>query len=334
MYPPLPLNVPGVLIGDYTFGVDNRWLIAQEDYIGGGDVRIRVSNDGGTTWTEIASFTPLNFLTYVVMAWDGADTYIILTDEDVSSGDGIIRSTDGGDSWVRGSGMTGDNDWDGTNAVEQFKYGLGAWWHMRNESTGDRVLWKSTDNGANWALFFDNGAVDLDFLIHPTYGILAWDVDTTAGGIQQSVNGITAMSEVLTHAAAPWLRIDNVDAMFADGNGNLFGLMQNTGNFFYYNDDPVDVTSWKEASYFNPQTQSGLITFSIFGPGKWLWDGSRTHRRGFNTNFTVGFQDTAWWSKDGRAWSPSPLNALDRVDEGGRMSSGAHTPEMGSGSLG
>lgn len=334
MYPPLPLNVPGVVVADQVFDANHRLIVAQEDFIGGGDIILRTSNDGGVTWVEIANFTPLNFQTYVLMAWDGVDTYIILCDEEAGSGDGIFRSTDGGDNWVRGTGMTGDSLWDGTQAAEKFSYGLGAWWHTRQESTPfNRVLWKSTDNGANWAEFFDNGVDDLDFIIHPVYGVVAWDVDTTTGGIEQSVDGVAAMSQVLTHAAAPWLRMDNWDAMFADGNGNLFGLFQNTGNFFYYNDDPADLTSWREAATIRPSDQTGAFTFSTSRPGKWLWDGSKTTRRGFNSAFT-GAENTAWWTVDGRVWSQSPMNRGDLVDDNGRFASGAHSPEMGIGNFG
>jgi hypothetical protein len=328
MYPPLPLNVPGVVIADQVFDADHRLIVAQEDWIGGGDVVIRVSNDGGVTWVEIAKFAGLNFHTYVIMGWNGVDTYMILCDE-LSGGDGIFLSTDGGDNWARAT-LTGDNAWDGTLEPSKLAFGLGAWWHMRNESTGDRVIWKSTDNGANWALFFDNGAVDLDFLISINHGLLAWDVDTTLGGIQQSADGVAAMSEVLTHAAAIWLRMDNNDAMFEDGNGNLFGIFQNTGNFFYYNDDPLDITSWREGVSIRQGDQGGVFSFSQSGFYKWVWDGTQTTRRGFNSGFTVEGNQTAWWTKDGRVWNASPMNRDANVSDNGKFA-GNHSAAQGSG---
>ncbi len=330
MYPPLPLNVPGVVIADRVFDADHRLIVAQEDYIGGGDVVIRVSNDGGVTWVEIAKFAPLNFNTYVILGWDGVDTYMILCDE-LSGGDGIFLSTDGGDNWARAT-LTGNNDWDGTLQATKLSFGLGAWWHLRNESTSDRVLWKSTDNGANWALFFDNGVNDLDFLISINYGVLAWDVDTTVGGIQQSSDGVAAMVEVLTHATAPWLRMDDNDAMFEDGNGNLFGIFQNTGNFFYYNDDSSDITSWREGTTVRQGDQTGVWSMSQTGFNKWIWDGSRTTRRGNNSGFTVEGNKTAWWSRDGRVWTASPMNRNDNLNDIGKLS-GNHSAAQGSGHL-
>ena len=328
MYPPLPLNVPGVVVVDRVFDADHRLIVAQEDFIGGGDVVIRTSNDGGATWVEIAKFTPLNFLTYVTLGWNGVDTYMILCDE-LAGSDGIFLSTDGGDNWARAT-ITGNNDWDGTNEAPKLAFGFGAWWHIRLESTGDRVLWKSTDNGANWALFFDNAAQDPDFLISINHGVLAWDVDTTLGGIQQSTDGVSAMSEVLTHATAPWLRMDDFDAMFEDGNGNLFGLFQNTGTFFYYNDDPGDITSWREGTSIRQGDQTGIHNFSMQGRNKWIWDGTQTTRRGFNSAFTVEGNQTAWWSPDGRVWAASPMNRNNNVSDSSRLS-GGHTAAQGSG---
>lgn len=310
MLPPPLLNVPGVLLFDRVFDATHRLSLAQEDWIGGGAVVIKVSNDGGATWVEIANFTPLNGSDHAMPSWDGVDTYIILCDE-LAGGDSQFRSTDGGDSWARTTGIAGDADWDPTNAAKHFAYGLNAWWHTRDDSTADFVIWKSTDNGDNWVEYHNNGVVEIDFLLHPTYGLVAWDVDTTTGGIESSVDGVAALSSVLTHAAAPWLRMDDPDAMFVDGNGNLFGLFQNTGNFFYYNDDSADLSSWREAATVRPGGQSGSLAFAVSGPGKWIWDGSKTHRRGFNSGFTVDTIDprsVCWWTLDGSAWHASPIN--------------------------
>lgn len=321
---PLPLlNVPGVLIFDRVFDATHRLSLAQEDWIGGGAVIIKVSNDGGVTWTEIANFTPLNFHNYILPQWDGVDTYIILCDE-LAGADAQLRSIDGGDSWARTTGIAGGAGWDPTNAATRFVYGLNAWWHVRQDTTFNREIWKSTDNGDNWATFHDNAAVDIDFLIHPVYGVVAWDVDTTLGGIESSIDGVAALSPVLTHAAAPWLRMDDPDAMFVDGNGNLFGMFQNTGNFFYYNDNLADLSSWKEAAMLRPGGQTGLIAMVVFGPGKWLWDGSKTHRRGFNSGFTVDTIDprlVCWVTADGSAWHGSPLNYESDLSDNGRYGS-------------
>jgi len=318
-----PLNVPGVLLFDRVFDATHRLSIAQQDWIGGGNVVIKVSNDGGATWVELADFTPLNSRTYVLPSWDGADTYIILCDE-LAGADAQFRSTDGGDSWARTTGIAGAAGWDPTKAAQHFAYGLNAWWHTRQDSGANNEIWKSTDNGDNWTSFHDNGAVDIDFLIHPTYGLVAWDVDDTTGGIRQSLDGVAALSTVLTHAAAPWARMDDQDAMFADGNGNLFGLFQNTGNFFYYNDDSADLTSWREAATVRPGGQGGVLAFAVSGPGKWLWDGSKTHRRGFNTNFTVDTIDprlVGWWTIDGSAWYGSPINMQGDLSSNGAWGS-------------
>lgn len=324
MLPLPPLNVPGVLLFDRVYDATHRLSIAQQDWIGGGDVAIKVSNDGGATWVEIASFTPLNSQTYVLPCWDGADTYIILCDE-LAGADAQFRSTDGGDSWARTTGIAGAAGWDPTNPAIHFAYGLNAWWHTRQDSGANFSIWKSVDDGDNWTEFHDNATVEIDFLIHPTYGLVAWDVDTTTGGIERSADGVAALSSVLTHAAAPWLRMDNPDAMFVDGNGNLFGMFQNTGNYFYYNDDSTDLSSWKEAAVARPGGQSGAaINMSVSGPGKWLWDGSRTHRRGFNSAFTVDTIDprqVAWWTEDGSAWYGSPLNYDPNISDNGTFGS-------------
>lgn len=323
MLPMPPLNVPGVLVFDRVYDATHRLSIAQQDWIGGGNISIKVSNDGGVTWVEIANFAALNFQTYVLPSWDGVDTYIILCDE-LAGADAQFRSTDGGDNWARTTGIAGAAGWDPTKSAGHFAYGLNAWWHTRQDSGFNFSIWKSIDNGDNWTEFHDNGVVQIDFLIHPTYGVVAWDVDTTTGGIESSVDGVAALSSVLTHAAAPWLRMDNADSMFVDGNGNLFGLFQNTGNFFYYNDDSADLSSWREALTVRPGGQGGLMNFVVTGPGKWVWDGSRTTRRGFNSAFTVDVIDpreVAWWTIDGSAWVGSPLNYQGNLSVNGAYGS-------------
>lgn len=319
-----PLNVPGVLLFDRVYDATHRLSIAQQDWIGGGNVIIKISNDGGLTWTQIADFVPLNGNEYILPSWDGADTYIILCDE-LAGADGQFRSTDGGDSWARTTSIAGDSGFDPTKTVDHFAYGLNAWWHMRADTGAQNELWKSTDNGDNWVSFQDFAGVEFDFLIHPVYGIIAWDVDTTSGGIAVSVDGVVAMGVVLSHAAAPWLRMDDRDAMFVDGNGNLFGLFQNTGNFLYFNDDLADLSSWKEAAIIRPGGQTAAaIAFSVSGPGKWLWDGSRTHRRGFNSAFTVDTIDprfVCWHTVDGSAWYGSPLNYQADLSDNGKYGS-------------
>jgi len=324
MLPLPPLNVPGVLLFDRVYDATHRLSIAQDDWIGGGNVIVKVSNDGGLTWIELANFVPLNGETYILPSWDGVDTYIILVDE-LAGADGQFRSTDGGDSWARTTGIAGGTGWDPTRGVPHFAYGLNAWWHLRLDTGAQNELWKSTDNGDNWVSFHDNAAVEMDFLIHPVYGLVVWDVDTTTGGIEVSADGVAALSSVLTHAAAPWLRMDDRDAMFVDGNGNLFGMFQNTGNFLYFNDDLADLSSWKESATIRPGGQAAAtINFTISGPGKWLWDGSKTHRRGFNSSFTVDTIDprlVCWHTVDGSAWWGSPLNYQDDLSGNGKYGS-------------
>jgi len=325
MYPPLPLNVPGVVIHDRVFDADHRVIIAQEDWIGASKIVIRLSLDGGVTWVEIADFAPVNGIYMFNVAWDGADTYLILTDE-LAADDWALLSTDGGSNWARLTGITTPVNFDETNLTKKFAYGLNAWWHDRVNSLGNHTLYKSTDNGSTWTVFHDNGATDtLDWLIHLVYGLVGWDVNTLSNGIRQSSDGIAAFSTVLTHAAAPWTRIDDADAMFGDGNGNLFGFFQlSTIRRAFYNDDPTDLTSWKEAAIMRQPDQTAQIAFSLGGSGKWLWDGSNTTRRGLNSAFvagTGGAQNVFWWTKDGSVWSQSPMNRSPQASTSGAFGS-------------
>lgn len=311
MLPLPPRNIPGVLLFDRVYDATHRLSIAQEDFIGGSDVVIRTSNDGGATWVEIASFTPLNSKAHAMPAWDGADTYLILCDE-LAGDDWLFKSTDSGDNWARVTSITEPANYDTTNDPERFAYGVSAWWHSRGDSSGNFNIYKSVDDGDTWTEFHNNSTTEIEFILHPVYGLIAYDRDTASNGIRQSLDGVAALSVVLTHASAPWARIDDVDGWFVDGNSNLFGWFQDGGSVRrpYYNDDPADLTSWAEGALSRIGSgQNGNPNFGTgSGPGHWLWDGSKTHRKGFNSSLSADERFICWWTVDGTAWNPAPLN--------------------------
>lgn len=320
MYRPAPLDLVehGRILADVQFDAGHRIIVDQVDWIGGGNVIVRVSIDGGATWTELDDFTPLNAWAFVRPMWDGNLTYLIMVDE-VTADDGMFRSTDGGASWVRVTGIAGDGNWDTTKNGFRAEYGLGAWWFERDNAANDNALFKSTDNGDNWTQFYTN-VNDFDYLIDPDHGLLIYNSIGATGGMFQSSDGTTAPASVLTHAAAPWAGIDVRDRLFVDPNGNLFGFMGLTGALApYYNDDKTDITSWNAATVITPVDQSGVQGWAVSGSGKWLWDGVHTIRRGFNSAFTD--TATAWWTIDGTSWAGAPINKLSNLSANGAFGS-------------
>jgi photosystem II stability/assembly factor-like uncharacterized protein len=153
---------------------------------GGGDFPDRAflyrTDDAGTTWTEVFSYTqPGAFSTVNVVLLDPADplNWLLSHDGDIGGTYGayILQSVDGGSTWTRVFTLTDDyvSSLVANPVTPTIVYA----------STGQNNLYQSTDSGATWAAVITDGSAGRRLVVEPPATLYA----TTSNEVRRSTDG-------------------------------------------------------------------------------------------------------------------------------------------------
>lgn len=171
-------------------------------YIGAAAGGIWKTTDGGTTWTDKSD--GLSRLTFGAIAIDPNNTNTIYagTGETIwffnnvtYEGNGLYKSTNGGDTWIQitnGFGLQtqfSDIEVNPSNSnIILASLGSGTW---ENQVPGNEGVWRSTDAGTTWTRTLNvDDAFDVAF--HPSNSLLAYTAcgnKQTSGGFYRSTDG-------------------------------------------------------------------------------------------------------------------------------------------------
>lgn len=163
-------------------------------YIGAAAGGIWKTTDGGASWTDKSG--DLNLLTFGAIAIDPSDTEVIyagtgetrwLFNTVTFEGDGLYKSTNGGNSWTKITNGFGSQTQfsdikvsPSNSNIILASIGTGNW---NNQSPANQGVWRSSDAGVTWTRVINlTGAFDVAF--HPSDGNLAYSVigNTDASG--------------------------------------------------------------------------------------------------------------------------------------------------------
>ncbi len=207
-----------------------------EYYIGAVDGGVFKTTDGGRTWTPIFDDQPTASIGAIAVAPSAPDTVYVGSGEsrqrpDLSVGDGIYKSTDGGAHWthlgLRDGQQIGKIVVDPRDANRLFVAVLG---HPYGPNP-ERGIYRSTDGGATFArvLFTDENAGGFDIALDPSdsrtlYATL-WAArqspwETLEGGsfeLPQSGSGLYKS----TDGGATWKRLEGGLPSAADDIGRV-----------------------------------------------------------------------------------------------------------------
>lgn len=163
-------------------------------YIGAAAGGIWKTTDGGASWTDKSG--ELNLLTFGAIAIDPSNTDIIyagtgetrwLFNTVTFEGDGMYKSTNGGNNWTKITNGFGSQTQfsdikvsPSNSNIILASIGTG---NYNNSSPTNQGVWRSSDAGVTWTRVINlTGAFDVAF--HPTDGNLAYSVigNTEASG--------------------------------------------------------------------------------------------------------------------------------------------------------
>ncbi len=202
-------------------------------YIGVNNGGVWRTTDYGRVWTPIFDDQPTGSIGDLAVAPSNPDVLWVGSGEglqrpDLSTGDGMYRSTDGGRSWVN----TGLRDAQQiarvvvhpTDPRRVFVAALG---HPYGPNT-ERGIFRTLDNGATWerVLYLDENTGGIDLALEPgnpsvVYAVLwsarqaPWEVGSS--WTKSSQNGLYKSSD----AGTTWRRIGNGLPSAADGLGRI-----------------------------------------------------------------------------------------------------------------
>ncbi len=171
-------------------------------YIGAAAGGIWKTTDGGATWTDKSG--DLSRLTFGSVAIDPNNTDVIyagtgetrwLFNNVTFEGDGLYKSTNGGDNWTKitnGFGTVtqfGDIEVNpGNSNIILAALGSGNW---NNQSISNEGIWRSSDAGLTWTKTL-NVPDGFDVAFHPTNSSLAYAASgnlSSSGGFHISTDG-------------------------------------------------------------------------------------------------------------------------------------------------
>lgn len=199
--------------GNLTFGTITTISVSQFNsqviYVGTDDGKAWVTQDGGTTWTDISTGIPNRWVTKILASKKNANTvYLTLSGyrfgEDVGH---VYKSIDFGNTWVDIS--TGLPDIP-VNDIEQDDFG--------NLFIGTDVgVLASSDEGANWNVLGENmpSAVVSDLFIHEnsqflyaaTFGRSTYKIDISGNILNSNENIFTSEVKVFPNPASDLVTI-------------------------------------------------------------------------------------------------------------------------------
>jgi len=293
--------------------------VRDESYIGGSGQIIDFSKDGGLNWIRVANFTP-TFAHPALIAWDGVNTFVIFCGTTVTTQDGLFKSTDGGDSFARVTGITGFTYLDEQATSIQYAQGAGSsLWMCGLDNLGDQLLRESTDDGSSWTDRTATGVTDSAIcMAHNSTGMIVGDVDTNNTDGLFDADGISIPAAFTTNffgMGVNWVPFatGSNDSQYLFGNANwghpgrFWSVFHENGVASGARNQRIlfsdDGTTWEQAAFnFNEPNMDTVSDRINFG-----WDGQRYHCI-FDGTIGLGQGPDNFWlqSKDGIVWQKSP----------------------------
>ncbi len=239
------LAVTGVPGDPYTF------------YFGAVAGGVFKSTDAGATWTPLTDKTPIMSVGAIAVAPSNHNVLYVGTGEaaprgDITYGNGVFKSTDGGKSWVSvglsdtrqiGALIVDPND-PNTVLVAALGHAFGP--------NGQRGVYRTTDGGKNWTRVLshgnDTGAIDVAFDPHNSKTVYAslwqmlrqpWSFSSggPGSGLYRSNDGGVTWTRLAGNGLPSGLlgRID-ISVSGADSK-RIYAMIENTDGGLYRSDD-------------------------------------------------------------------------------------------------
>jgi len=213
-------------------------------YIGVNNGGVWKTNDYGRTWKPIFDDQPTGSIGDVVVAPSNSNVIYVGSGEglqrpDLSTGDGIYKSTDGGKTWrnmgLRDAQQIGGLAIDPKDENRIFVAALG---HPYGANT-ERGIYRSTDGGANWqrVLYKDENTGAMQVTIDPTNSQIIY-ADLWAGRQGPWENGAWQGAESglfkSTDGGNTWVKLTKGLPTFEQGLGRIgFGIAQSNPKILY-----------------------------------------------------------------------------------------------------
>lgn len=289
-----------------------------ESYIGGSAQIIDFSKNGGLTWVRVANFTPVVNQDPLI-AWDGVNTFVIICGTTVTTQDGLFKSTDGGDSFARVSGITGFTFATETATSIQYAQGAGSsLWMCGLDSLGDQFLRESTDDGSSWTDRTATGVTDsVICMAHNATGMVVAETGGNNTDGLFDADGVSIPAAFTTNLfgmGVNWIgyATGGFQGQFLFGNANwghpgrFWAVFHENGvaiggrnQFILFSDNGTD---WEQVAFnFNFPNMDDISDRINFG-----WDGQRYHCIFDGTLGSGQGPDNFWLqSKDGIVWTKS-----------------------------
>ncbi len=292
--------------------------VRDESYIGGSAQIIDFSKDGGLNWIRVANFSP-TIAHDILIAWDGVNTFVIFCGTTVTTQDGLFKSTDGGDSFARVTGITGFAYVDETATSIQYAQGAGSsLWMCGLDNLGDQFLRESTDDGSSWTDRTATGVTDsVICMAHNATGMVVAETGGNNTDGLFDADGVSIPAAFTTNLfgmGVNWIGMadGSFSSQFLFGNANW----GHPGRFWaVFHENGVAVggrnqtilfsdngTDWEEVAInFNAPNMDTISNRLQFG-----WDGQRYHCF-FDGVVGAGQGSDNFWlqSKDGIVWQNS-----------------------------
>ncbi|MFZ1783987.1 MAG: hypothetical protein WAU23_02200 [Ferruginibacter sp.] len=238
-------------------------------YIGVNNGGVWKTNDFGRTWKPIFDDQPTGSVGDVVVSPSNPDVIYVGSGEglqrpDLSVGDGIYKSTDGGNTWIntglKDGQQIGGLAIDPKNENRVFAAVLG---HPYGPNT-ERGVYRTTDGGKNWerVLYKDENTGAIQVTIDPNNSNIVY-VDLWAGrqgpwengawngkesGLFKSMDGGTTWKKLTTGLPTTEQGLGRIGFCIAPSNSNRMYATVDAGKYggIYRSDDAGE--SWKLAN--------------------------------------------------------------------------------------
>lgn len=271
--------------------------------------------DGGANWYPV--FDDQAFLSIGHIAFDPSDpqtVYVGTGDPNISGypfiGDGVYKSTDGGESWTH-LGLSAQRIVSKiivhpTNSNIVYVGCMG----LPFERNNDRGLYKTENGGLTWdqVLFLADEAGVIDMVMHPdepeTLFVAAWDrirnnqesyIQGTNGGVYKTTDGGQNWAKL--GGGLPEGEVCRIGlAISGDDPNKVWAMMADTNNYQLKNIYRTDDAGANWLSLIDDIQQSGLSDNALGGFG-WYFGKLRVNPNDNNDLFLLGVD--LWRSIDG-----------------------------------